>query len=320
MSVVSTAERRRRPLSSEQLARLRDALDGEATEVSARPLLGGVDTATYALRLVRDGREREVVVRVYQEWETDPVVAARSEYATLTAVSAVIDAAPRPILADPTGDLIGSSLIVMSLLPGAPLPPTEDGAAWATQLARSLAAIHATPLDRLPHDFPREGTAAERLQRFLDRGADVRDPLWDTVASTLTPIATRVRTNPPTLMHGDFWFGNTLWEHGRLTGIVDWDGARIGDPAHDVAIARNDLALLAGARGAQIFLEEYEGIRGHLDELAFWDLYSSLAPIRWLPHWVEGYTELGLDLSLSEARARLEAWIANALGRLDRVA
>lgn len=318
-AVESTAERRRRPLSSEQLARLRDALDPEATEVTARPLLGGVDTATYALRLAREGSEREVVVRIYQDWETDPVVAARSEYATLTAVASAIESAPRPILADPTGDLIGSSLIVMSLLPGAPLPPTGDDT-WTTRLAAALAAVHATPIDRLPHDFPHEGTAVERLKRFLDRGANVRDPLWDTVASTLTPIAAHVRTNPPTLMHGDFWFGNTLWEHGRLTGIVDWDGARIGDPAHDVAIARNDLALLSGARGADVFRDEYERIRGPLEELAFWDLFSSLPPIRWLPHWVEGYTELGLSLPLAEARARLEAWVENALGRLGRVA
>ena len=55
-----------------------------------------------------------------------------------------------------------------------------------------------------------------------------------------------------------------------------------------------------------------------MQELAFWDLYSCLAPIRWLPHWVEGYTELGLDLPLVEARARLESWVENALSRLDR--
>ncbi len=318
-AVSSTAERRRRPLTREQLDRLRDALEPSATEVSARPLLGGVDTATYALRLRRDGSEREVVVRVYQEWQKDAVAAARDEYAVLTAISAVIDSAPRPILADPSGELIGTPLIVMSLLPGAPLPPTGDDS-WATQLATALAAVHAMSLDRLPPDFPREGTPQERLKRMLERGANVRDPLWDTAVAALTPIAERVRANHATLIHGDFWFGNTLWERGHLTGIVDWDGARIADPAHDVAIARNDLALLAGPRGPEIFLNEYERIRGTLHELAFWDLFCCLGPIRWLPHWVEGYTELGLELSLSEARARLEVWVANALGRIGRVA
>lgn len=57
-----------------------------------------------------------------------------------------------------------------------------------------------------------------------------------------------------------------------------------------------------------------------MHELAFWDLLSALPPIRWLPQWVEGYTELGLELPLAEARARLESWVENALGRLERLA
>ena len=161
---------------------------------------------------------------------------------------------------------------------------------------------------------PVAGTAD--LHLLLARDPEVRDPLWDTVASRLTPIVAHVVANPPVLIHSDFWFGNTIWQEGRLTGIIDWDGARIADPARDVASARNDLALLSGARVADVFLARYVSERGPLRDLAFWDLVSSLPPIRWLPHWVEGYTELGLDLSLPAARARLESWIADALDRL----
>jgi len=69
-----------RPLSREKLARLRDALEPDATAVSARPLAGGVDTATYALRLARGGSAREVVVRVYRDWEGDAAAAAQPEF------------------------------------------------------------------------------------------------------------------------------------------------------------------------------------------------------------------------------------------------
>ena len=318
---TSTAERRRRPISSAQLDRLRAAIEPSATRVSARPLLGGVDTATYALRLERDGEARDVVVRVYRNWdgEQDAATAVRRQHAVLGAVAAVTAAAPRPILADAAGDLIGEPLIVMSWLPGAPQAPTgQDDDAWAEQLAVAMAAVHATPLSGLPSDFPRHGTAAERLARFLARGADVRDPLWDKIASALTPLAADVRANPPTLIHGDFWFGNTIWENGHLIGIIDWDGAAIADPARDVAGARNDLALLSGARAADVFLARYERERGPLADLAFWDLLTSLPPTRWLAHWVEGYTELGVELPLADARARLESWVDAALERLDR--
>ena len=281
MSAQVSSTERRRPLSAEQLERLREAIEPGATDVSARPLLGGVDTATYALRLERGGEARDVVVRVYRNWdgEQDAGTAVRRQHAVLGAVAAVTAAAPRPILADAAGDLIGEPLIVMSWLPGAPQAPTgQDDDAWAEQLAVAMAEVHATPLSGLPSDFPRHGMAAERLARFLARGADVRDPLWDRIASVLTPRAANVRANPPTLIHGDFWFGNTIWENGRLTGIIDWDGAAIADPARDVAGARNDLALLSGARAADVFLARYERQRGPLADLAFWDLLTSLPP------------------------------------------
>lgn len=315
-----SAERRRRPLSAEQLERLREAIEPGATDVSARPLLGGVDTATYALRLERGGESRDVVVRVYRDWdgEQDAGTAVRRQHAVLGAVAAVSAAAPRPILADPDGDLIGEPLLVVSWIPGAPQTPTGHDDEWTEQLASAMAELHATPLSGLPNDFPRHGTAAERLARFLARGADVRDPLWDKIASALTPLAAQVRANPPTLIHGDFWFGNTIWENGRLTGVIDWDGAAIADPARDVAGARNDLAMLSGARAANVFLARYQRERGPLLDLAFWDLLTSLPPTRWLAHWVEGYTELGLELSFADARARLEAWVDAALARLDR--
>jgi len=44
---LSTAERRRRPLTREELERLRERIDPSADSVAAHPLLGGLDTATY---------------------------------------------------------------------------------------------------------------------------------------------------------------------------------------------------------------------------------------------------------------------------------
>lgn len=36
-------------------------------------------------------------------------------------------------------------------------------------------------------------------------------------------------------VHGDFGFDNILIQEGRVTGVIDWGEARIGDPAYDVA-------------------------------------------------------------------------------------
>ena len=82
---------------------------------------------------------------------------------------------------------------------------------------------------------------------MLERGADVRDPLWDTAVARSRPLAERVRANHATLIHGDVWFG-TRSGSADISRDRRWDGARIADPAHDVAIARNDWPYWRSAR------------------------------------------------------------------------
>jgi aminoglycoside phosphotransferase (APT) family kinase protein len=307
---LSAAERRR-ALSATELESLRTALDPEAELVGSRPLVGGVDTATYALRLRRAAApagERKVVLRVFRAWEGDVAAKVRQEFATLEAVSASMTLAPRPLLCDAAGVLIGEPLIVMTMLEGAPLPPPIDPRAWTEQLARALIAIHEIPLSAV-QAIPRDRTAAEGIARRIANPPPQPDPLWDEVVAVLPSLATGLAGNPPVLVHGDLWFGNTTWRHGRLTGVVDWAGARIGDPARDIAIARADLRLFSGERSADVFLERYASVRGHVNDIPFWDLWAALGPIRWLRHWLAGYEELGVALSFDKARARLEEWV-----------
>lgn len=39
---------------------------------------------------------------------------------------------------------------------------------------------------------------------------------------------------PPTWVHGDLLAGNLLLRNGRLTGVIDWSGVGVGDPAADL--------------------------------------------------------------------------------------
>lgn len=308
--------RRRRPLSDDELDRLRRRLDPQAESATAEPLIGGLDTATYRLRLGKRDASRELVVRIYREYEHDSAEAARREFALLTALSPLDILAPAPILADPTGEILGEPLIVMTFIEGAPLPPGHDADAWTRQMADALVAVHSTPVDRLPPGFRRGESPKDRVDRIISRPPEKHDPLWDEVAAAVPRAMKLLRPNTPTLIHGDFWFGNTIWRDGRLAGIIDWDGARIDDPALDVSIALNDMVLFSGTQTAETFLQRYEAARGRLHALVFWDLVACLSPIKWLAHWVEGYQELGVDLPLEKARARIEEWVARALDRV----
>lgn len=58
----------------------------------------------------------------------------------------------------------------------------------------------------------------------------------------------------PALRHGDPWYGNVLVfdEPPRLAGVLDWEGARLGDPAADLAAQFH-----LGDAFAAAILEEY---------------------------------------------------------------
>jgi hypothetical protein len=36
--------------------------------------------------------------------------------------------------------------------------------------------------------------------------------------------------NPPTLLRGDCWPGNLLWQHDQLVAIIDWEDAATREP------------------------------------------------------------------------------------------
>lgn len=299
---------------------MRRRIDPDAESVDAHPLVGGLDTATYRVTFGRRGTTNDVVVRIYREYEHDGAEAVRRERAALTAISKATALAPKPILADPGGEIVGDPLIVMSFFPGAPLPPAADGDAWVQQMADGLVSIHEISVDRLPAGFRRGEAPAERVARIVGNPPEKDDALWDMVTDAVPRAAAGLTANVSTLIHGDYWFGNTVWQDGRLNGVIDWDGARIADPALDVSIARNDIVIFSGPAMADSFLERYERARGPLQSLVFWDLLACLSPIKWLAHWVEGYQELGIDLPLHAARARLELWVESVLARQDALA
>lgn len=57
----------------------------------------------------------------------------------------------------------------------------------------------------------------------------------------------------PTLVHGDFGLHNVLWTKERITGVIDFDHATIGDPAIDVAPL---IGQFGAAKLAQIYDSE----------------------------------------------------------------
>ncbi|WP_052732016.1 phosphotransferase family protein [Devosia geojensis] len=64
-----------------------------------------------------------------------------------------------------------------------------------------------------------EGGVPERVVRLLDLVSALADGCPETHG----------------LVHGDFGSNNVIAENGRITGVIDWSEAMVGDPLYDVA-------------------------------------------------------------------------------------
>lgn len=315
---------RRRDLSALELERLRIGLGDGVSSVSASPLLGGIDTATYRLRADRRGRATDMVLRWYRGWDRERAAErVRREGALLDAISSRFIFAPRPLLIDPDGCLLGDPAIVLSWFPGKPTPPPRTShlsvrSRWIADFAAPLVAIHTIGPDQLPAGFRRTESPEAELMNVA-RGVGT-DALSRRLVDALHRSLPAEGNADPVLLHHDYWYGNTIWQDGRLAGVVDWSSARLGDPRNDLALARTDLAVTLDLKAADELVTCYERIRGPVSGLQFWDLLWALVAHRHMDDWLIGYRELGLpELSSEEAKAKIAEFAERALRTEDGV-
>ncbi len=132
-------------------------------------------------------------------------------------------------------DGIGSGY-VMRAIPGSPDPNAflaeADPALAIRDIARELVAVHRTDCTGIPVPVMDTAKALGELRnRFVAYGADrpiLALALKWLEANLPPPVA-------PRLVHGDFRLGNLMFEHGRVTGVLDWELAHLGDWHEDLA-------------------------------------------------------------------------------------
>src|SRR4051812_26193922 len=301
-----------------------------------RRLRGGISSGMHLVELVgshgvgsdgesagADGERLWVVVRRYGAWRLRRYPkAAEQEWATLTALARVGAPTPLPIWLDTSGDLFGCPTIVTSRVPGRGLLAPRDLDGWIRQLAEALARIHAAPLHGAELALlTDQHEALTTLLEPEEPPADLADrppgpEVWRMMRRWLPRIQPAAT---PVIVHGDFWPGNTLWRYGRLTGVIDWEQVRRGDPTQDVGCCRQDLTLLIGPEAADAFTVAYLKAGGPTPRrLFFWELYQATWAIEGLEEWVKGYHDLGrTDITPESGRARLEQYVAGTLAQAD---
>ena len=147
---------------------------------------------------------------------------------------------PVPELVEVTSDSL-----LMTLMPGERLDASDDDARLG-RLGSSMDLLRRLHTLALPAALPPAPDDAAIIRRYRDRGGP---PLPLVVPEPERPV----------FCHGDWTDGNVLAVGDRITAVVDWEAAHLGDPLRELsraawAAARKDpraLDVLVTAYGAE---------------------------------------------------------------------
>ena len=240
-----TPERPLEQIAIDLLAYLRIELDAPALVYQA-PLAqmpGGYETCSFRLRLsgAPDAFSGPLVLRLYPamygaynaEWEsTVQNLLADQGYLVARVPLTCVDLS-----------VLGGAFYLMEFLPGEPLigapPETIPGL-----LGRAHAHLHDLDPAPLLRALQERGVAPRRY-RLEGRLAwlEEQGKAYPWLAEAVGWLLDHQPPEPerPSVCHGDFHPMNLLVQEGQVTGVLDWPGFLIADPALDVA---NTVALM----------------------------------------------------------------------------
>jgi aminoglycoside phosphotransferase (APT) family kinase protein len=209
---------------------------------------------------------------------------------------------------EPGGEALPFGAIGYRKLSGNPLSRDllVDSNRIAGDVAEFLASLHRFPVPEAERvGVPRTGTWRETLAVLeAEVLPALRDLVTDDEFRLLERWAGEVADDRdldqyrPALCHRDLWFENLLVDEDplRLVGVLDWEAARIGDPAQDL-----DVHLYLGEAFASSVISAYGSSEPGFQRRVrrFWEL-REFAGLRWA---LEQQDTAELEDSLAKLRA-----------------
>ena len=276
-----------------------------------------LDTEVTVLRGLRHGGppwllragDREVVLRVAR---AEQVAETATEVAAMTHAARVAGAIlpVAELLGYDLAERTGYGLVLAACVPGISVIPPEpepDRLRALGAAAARISSIELSPTATLPvRSRPIEGEDFAGMRR--EQGAS--DLLR---AAEAAVAATQPDDDLLGLVHGDLWYGNTLWDDGRLTAVLDWDCAGVGPAGIDLGSVRCDAAWCHGVEAAEHILRGWEAEAGRpASDVAYWDAVAALASppdMGWFPTSMaaQGRPDLTREVMLERRDAFLDA-------------
>ena len=217
------------PLSSDQLQALLAPLGFQLRSVA--PAHHGIENTNYLLQ-ARDsaGQTCGLVLTVLEEI---PVARLPWFTALLSALARAGLPVPAPVAAPLS--VANKPALLVPMLPGRHIQQPQ--ASHCQQVGQALAHLHAAAPS--PGSDAQEATGIERLGESLA----LLPTGWQPAASDVL-AQWQARQLPETLIHGDLFRDNVLFEGGRLSGLLDFYAAGRGPALYDLAVAMNDWCMV----------------------------------------------------------------------------
>ena len=225
-----------------------DAAGPRAKVVGLTQMEGGWSRWSHLAQIAStDGTTRRYVVRVkapHGLFDTDLV----AEYNVYKGLEELDLPTPRVFgLHTEPDNPFGGQLFVMEFLDGHSANVWRAGdhtwlqADWegprgiASDVVAYAAGIHAIGADHAPEGLPTIAFADQvrRWQREYEESGFNRDPVLE--ESFHWMLANEPSPVPTALVHGDYRIGNMLVKDARVSAILDWELATLGDPLVDFA-------------------------------------------------------------------------------------
>lgn len=280
------------------------------------PLKGGISASMTAFEINHvNGSTQKYIARQPGEWSynRDPK-AAHTEFQVLRALREAGLPVPNPIAVEPSQSPDIHEFFIIEYTEGEARAFADDPQSYIQAFAKILAHIHQTPW---------QGSALADLPRLSDnpyRSSDeskVLIPIEEVIYRALDSYPSISSPNGQVLNHGDYWPGNILWQSDQIVSVIDWEGARIGDPFMDLSIARLDILWILGPEAMDEMTAIYQAETNFdLSTLNYWDLRICLRPIGEFERMAPAYPHLGRADITAEFMSQQHEWfVAQALSR-----
>ena len=326
-----------------------NAIAPDARVVAVEALHNG--SGPWLLRAEHGTGRTEALLRVADDRTWSPALA--TDAAALTLAEEYRLAAPRLLAADLDGATCGQPSVLETVLRGSsriPLDASDDrlrayGAAGAALHGIRCSATAELPLLTRPvqvddHAATRRWAARYQAAATATEKEAVLHELHEETGWRLDLIRERlpkVRTTPlllaaderlrsvpvpaaePVLLHGDLWFGNTVWTSDTDVGLVDWRSAGVGHYGVDLGAMRTTAVLTYGLAAADAVLDGWQQASGlTATDVAYFDVVVALQTPADMSGWfIEGFHRMGRpDLDPVTAQDRRDAFLQAALDKL----